>query len=192
MERINVVYKITFYSYWHIGGKDGANMKVDSAVLKDRNGLPYIGGKTMKGLIKDGARFIENNQPGLFETENFKDTICGLPDRNYSRIKNNVPINKFTSARIEQELDKSLIGLLIHDKSSVELTDNKQAKVHSLRNMEMVIPVELFGTIENFDSSIKDLKICLSAVKKLGLKRNRSLGRCKIEIVKLSEGVNYE
>ena len=184
MELTNLKYKITFFSYWHIGGKDGATMKVDNAVLKDKNGLPYIGGKTLKGLIRDGACFIISNQPTLIETKDFINVVFGKPDRTYSIENNKKHLNKFTSARIHQNLTKKLKGLLFHDKTSIEITDNKQAKNHSLRTMEQVMPVELYGTIENVEKSmIEEIGLCLSAVKKLGLKRNRGLGRCKIELL---------
>ncbi len=183
MELINVNYKITFFSFWHPGGKDGASMEIDNAVLKNKDGLPYIGGKTMKGLIRDAADFINKNHSSLV-TKSFITKVFAEPDKKYSMDENNVQYNKFKSAQICQKIDKKYLSSLFHKKASIEIIENKQAKNQSLRTTELVIPVTLFGTIENYDKKYLDeLKLSLSAVKKLGVKRTRGMGRCKIEIV---------
>jgi len=48
-------YKIKILSDWHIGSGLDSATDVDALVLKDDNKLPYIPGKTIKGLIKDAV-----------------------------------------------------------------------------------------------------------------------------------------
>lgn len=179
MKDIN--YKITFYSYWHAGGKDGANKEVDNAVLKDKNNLPYIGGRTMKGLIKDGARFVNKYQPSLV-SDDFIKTFFKEGDKKYE--ENETVENKFSSATLGFTIVKKKTHLLYHKKSNTAIEQDKQAKNSSLHTTEVTIPLTLMGRIENFTGDEKMLKLSIKAVKKLGEKRFKGLGRCKIEIIK--------
>ena len=55
-------YKVTFLDYWHLSSGLSAGAKLDSTVTRDENGLPYIPGKTIKGLIKEQSnnnKFLE-------------------------------------------------------------------------------------------------------------------------------------
>ena len=53
------------------------------------------------------------------------------------------------------------------------------AKDHSLRDIEVVIPITLYGTIEDIKDKDKILK-ALKLIKRVGLNRNRGLGRCEV------------
>ena len=55
----------------------------------------------------------------------------------------------------------------------------KTAKEFTLRDIEVVIPLTLYGEVFN----VKDKEILLKAfklIKRVGLNRNRGLGRCEI------------
>ena len=56
------------------------------------------------------------------------------------------------------------------------------AEDKSLRKIEVVIPVTLFGTIECEKEHEKTLVSCMGFVKRLGLNRNRGLGRCEFSV----------
>ena len=44
--------EIKLYSFWSVGsGKVGCSL--DSIVLRDKDNLPYIPGRTFKGLLRD-------------------------------------------------------------------------------------------------------------------------------------------
>lgn len=177
-----ITYNITFYSYWHPGGKDGANMNYDNAVLKDKEGLPYIGGKTIKGLILDGARFV-NKYHNKLVSDDFISKVFGEPDSSYSQENSGIIFNKFSSVQIPDKIDNSLKSFLFDNIQNTAIINNKQPKKHSLRTTEVVIPLTLIGKIENFTEDEQMLKYALQAVKKLGEKRTRGLGRCKITII---------
>ena len=53
-------YKVTFLDYWHLGSGLSAGSKLDSTIIKDENGLPYVPGKTIKGLIREMAELSDN------------------------------------------------------------------------------------------------------------------------------------
>ena len=48
-----MIYKVTFLDYWHLSSGLSAGAKLDSTVVRDKDGLPYISGKTIKGLLKE-------------------------------------------------------------------------------------------------------------------------------------------
>lgn len=53
-----VTYHLKFYSEWHCGSGLGAGADVDALVVKDKNKLPYVPGKTIKGLIREAVENI--------------------------------------------------------------------------------------------------------------------------------------
>lgn len=53
-----VTYRLKFYSEWHCGSGLGAGADVDALVVKDKNKLPYVPGKTIKGLIREAVENI--------------------------------------------------------------------------------------------------------------------------------------
>jgi len=53
----------------------------------------------------------------------------------------------------------------------------------SLRDIEVVLPISLQGTIENVDEKFaKELERSLKMIKRMGLNRNRGLGRCEFVV----------
>lgn len=176
----DIKYKISFFSYWHTGGGNGISMEMDNAVIKDKNNLPYIGGKALKGLIKNSAQFIQKYQPKLVN-EKFISEVFGEEDKSYEN--NKLIQNKFTSAHLREQVNYEFARSLFHKKHNTAIVKNKQAKPSSLRTMEATIPVELVACIENFTGDIEKLKLCFKALTKIGMKRFRGYGRCKVEII---------
>ncbi len=176
---------IKFYSNWAIGSGQGGESK-DSIILKDKNGLPYIPGRTLKGLIRDA--FME----------------CGYSQADaiklFGQIKNNTNNNlqsgtlRFNSAYLPEEyqkLEKSKKQHLFDTRSSTRIDDKKQAIDHSLRKNEVIIPLELETSIvqkdhnaELEDDDLKKIEKALKMLKIMGENRHRGLGRCKITVEK--------
>ena len=48
-----MIYKVTFLDYWHLSSGLTSGSKLDSTVVKDKDGLPFIPGKTIKGLLRE-------------------------------------------------------------------------------------------------------------------------------------------
>jgi len=60
---------------------------------------------------------------------------------------------------------------------------------NSLREIEVTIPIKLSGEIRDIESQedFEKLKISLQMIKRMGLNRNRGLGRCKFSEIKMKE-----
>ena len=189
-------YTIDFYSNWLIGSGMGGGSK-DGIILKDDDGLPFIPGKTLKGLLRDAYKecgFSEENEIELFGHRKHK------LDKNEKNPKNEQGKLYFSSAYLQKDLrshlnnNKVLINGLFTSKTSTQLDNHKQAENHSLRKIEVCIPLELEASItplfsekEIYKDYQKHLEKAFKMLKLLGEKRYRGIGRC---IVKLKNITN--
>ena len=59
--------KLKFNSDWHIGSGTGIPGNVDSQVLRDEDGFPYVPGKTLTGILRDAAEWIAETRGGSWD-----------------------------------------------------------------------------------------------------------------------------
>lgn len=177
----DIKYTIEFFSDWHCGSGLAAGADVDALVVKDNNNLPYVPGKTIKGLVREAVENIAS-----FRGEQIDDKInkaFGFFDDKDCSCKGEM---FFTNAELEQEEAKTIVGrdlqkYLYRSIASTSIDNKGVAKNHSLRKMEVVVPCKLEGTIKCVPSEIMgEILDGLKFVKRLGVNRNRGLGRCKI------------
>jgi hypothetical protein len=163
-------YKIDFFSYWQIGSGKGGGAKNDSVVLKDENNFPFIPGRTLKGLIKDASKeagFFDNIKH-LFEEDN---PISKLENVHFRNATLDDGIKLLINEQIKEGLYET--------KASTALDNDKQALHYSLRKNEVVIPLELFGKIENLNKiEMSYIEKSFKLLRRIGLKRHRGFGRC--------------
>ena len=166
-------YKVTFLDYWHLSSGLSAGAKLDSTVTRDENGLPYIPGKTIKGLIREMAELTCNKE---FVTKCFGSS-SDIGECNFS----NAEIEENTKKTI---INNSLQNQLFNEIASTKIDKNGIAESGSLREIEVVVPISLFGEIKNIPDVYKQEMInAIKKVKRMGLNRNRGLGRCIIDVV---------
>lgn len=191
----NIEYTIQFHTDWHCGSGLSAGADVDALVVKDKDGLPFIPGKTIKGLVreaiteirgfksavvKDGKKVIEVEADDLFLTS------MGFFDKDKD-VKQRGDVF-FTNAELS-ELERTAIvsnnvaRFMYRKISSTAIDENGIAVDHSLRKTEVVVPCKLEGRILNIPEGFeKEIRDALRYIKRLGQNRNRGLGRCTIEI----------
>lgn len=185
--------KLQLLSFWATGsGKGGGS--ADGLVLKDKNNLPYISGKTFKGLVRDAysATGGENETKLFGQKKRIKDEN-GYIETTEEYL--NQGILRFNSLRIPSELAekiKMFHPYLYTTKTKNSLDENKQAEKHSLRTIEMTVPITLeatIGTVDNVDTSsyFEELENACKMLRKLGEKRHRGMGRCKVTLTDNSE-----
>jgi len=157
-------YKIEFLDYWHLSSGLSAGAKLDSTVTKDDNEIPYVPAKTIKGLVREMA-------------EEFGD--IEFLHQCY-----------FKNATLDKETHKEIISNNLQDNlydviASTKIRDGIAAD-DSLREIEVVIPMILYGEILDIPSQedCDILKKSLNMIKRMGLNRNRGLGRCKVEVMR--------
>ena len=204
-----VIIKFEMLSWWHAGSGMGQGGAADSLVVRDAEGLPYLPGKTVKGLLRDAVQLAED-----FDQYNAKGQttrLFGAADPTTLRPAGiNTP-----SERVESEPPGRAGGLLGVDNAllpeniagwvrknagdrkptlfdafaSTALNKDGVAKHGTLRIAEVCPPLVLFGKIEGPDDDewVGLLKKCVPLIRNLGKQRHRGLGSCDVTIEKSEE-----
>jgi CRISPR/Cas system CSM-associated protein Csm3 (group 7 of RAMP superfamily) len=179
----NLSYTIEFFSEWHCGSGLAAGADTDALVIKDIDGLPYVPGKTVKGLFREAAEDLIDlkytdlsgafyNSFGKFSDKD--DTAIGeiffsnaeLCEDERKQIKQN-KLTKFLYSRVY----------------STKINDNGTAEDGSLRSIETVVPCKLHGCILGVNDDLYSLLTdAAKMIKHIGVNRNRGLGRVKVAI----------
>lgn len=184
MTKIN--YKITFLSDWHIGSGLGAGAETDAEILKNTDGLPYIPGKTIKGLLKEACNDIADIDEGKISRDIIKQIFGKYVEKSF---KSDSGSAFFGNAIIKCEESKEIIqnglqNFLFKNVSSTAIDEKTGiASAKSLRTMEVCMPISLEGNIEIDEKHEEAVKVALKWVRHIGVNRNRGLGRCSIAII---------
>lgn len=185
---MDIQYKIEFFSNWHCGSGLAAGADVDALVVKDTNGLPYVPGRTIKGLLREAA--YELNQYAKENHSSLLAEIFGISGDETPTTSDKTRTGKvfFEDANIAEGdaiVKARLTSHLFQSFSSTAIDENGIAKGNLLRRIETVVPCTLVGSILNVPDGGEDLlKEAMRMVKRMGTGRNRGYGRCKIETLK--------
>ena len=179
-----IKYKIEMLSDWHVGSGLDSGADADSVVLKDDNNLPYIPGKTIKGLLKDSLLDISELEHQDIGSK--IDNLFGNVNSDNSTMSGKLFFSNAELSEAEQTdiNSNNLSSKLYKNIASTSIDEKGIAKRSSLRTMEVCIPVTLYGMIEGdeIDSDLFDMTF--KWTRQLGVNRNRGLGRCKFSILK--------
>lgn len=198
---MDINYKIEFYSDWHCGSGLSAGADIDQLVIKDKKGLPFIPGKTLKGLILEAVEDLlafrgesGAKQLGLKQTFGYPEVKEEAKVKEKEEeVKEEMPRKGeafFTNAELPEELASRIVSdklgrFLYRTVTSTAIETDGVAKDFSLRRMEVVVPCVMLGSILNVpDEFASELQDSLKLIKRLGQSRNRGLGRCQITIAK--------
>lgn len=199
-----VTYRLKFYSEWHCGSGLGAGADVDALVVKDKNKLPYVPGKTMKGLIREAVENILKFEGWTKQKEQDFIVVFGnsadkdwniLTESDFEDINLQIKSQSFfTNAELEDSLKEFILSdinsseeterywhFLYNSVASISINEQGVAEKQHLRKLETVVPCELVGQILKVpESFVPVLRKGMQFVKRLGQSRNRGLGRCDI------------
>ena len=181
---MKIKYKIEILSEWHIGSGLDAGADADAMLLKDENNLPFIPGKTIKGLLRDSLNEIESvGKIKITEINN----IFGWEEKDKSGnvIKTHSGNVFFSNAELPENekneiISNNLTTHLYKNIASTRIDKRGIAKDKSLRIMEVCIPLTLEGEIEtNVENADEVFLTAFKWTRYIGVNRNRGLGRCK-------------
>ena len=159
---MTIKYALEFFDYWHLSSGLSAGAKLDSTVVKDENDLPYASGKSIKGLVREMA-------------EEF-----GEIDFLHQAY--------FSNATLERTLQEQIVSNDLQDNlydiiASTKIDKDGIAVDNSLREIEVVVPLVLHGEIRDISKEhLQTLTKSLKLIKRMGLNRNRGLGRCEFSV----------
>ena len=181
---MTIDYTIEFFSYWHCGSGLAAGADVDALAIKDEDDLPYVPGRTVKGLLHDAA--VTLSGLGALKNENFIADVFGKSGDEEGHGQRSLA--SFGNASItgpvrKSILERKLVGGLYASVASTAIDDDGIAKDHTLRKIQVIVPCAVRGKIFGVpDTYEDDLRLCMAMVKRMGTGRSRGLGRCEIRV----------
>lgn len=196
---------IDISSYWHAGSGRTSGSHVDRLVEKNSNGLPYLNGRHNKGLIRDAVARAEHwgwfdDLPAidtnslsltewLFGTHSNSNTSSD--DTRFDSVAGQLLISNATLSTQEMDIlskQPDLRAKLYRHLFSTAIEHaTGTAKEHSLRGIEVVIPLTLTAEIECLDShqapqTFEYLSRAITLIDHVGGMRNRGLGRATLSL----------
>ena len=191
MNKIRMIFNIV--SYWHIGSGNAEGANLDATVLKTSEGLPFIPGKTIKGLLREAVTTLEdigkidkNVSVSLFGTQNSQETS------RYKTIPGTVIVNDATlGSQFKKwaESNREKIKMLYRFIPSTSINQDGVSTDKFLRRIEVTIPLVLFSEIEISKEAQKyqmNLYDAANLVRFIGSHRHRGLGRTKLTLKEVS------
>jgi len=183
-----IKYQIEFFSHWHVGSGLSVAGDVDMAVLKEENNLPYISGKTLKGLLRHAAETIHAFQEELITSRFIKEAFGEKtsPGDDKESVGHCFFSNAYLSTELQDHIDYKETSFFYQKIASTAICEKKgTAKNTSLRKMEVTIPLVLSAEIAEIKEGWElQFEIILKMVKRMGLARHRGFGRCEFSILK--------
>lgn len=195
---------IEFLSDWHIGEGDGARGYIDRTIRRDpADGLPYVPAKTLTGLMRDGCERVAqalDGGAGHGPWGRFAAELFGRDSRGKTEIGATSPARVwFTPARLPEALRRALVApenaalkeALTFLKPGVKLDANGTAAHDMYRIEEMAagggrLEAEI-ALDDRLDQATRAAAQALlaagaAAVERIGGKRRRGAGRCRIAL----------
>ena len=182
---MDIRYNIQFFSNWHCGSGLAAGADVDALVVKESNGLPYVPGRTLKGLLREAA--VELNPDK--EKRTLLNKIFGSVDEDGTTRMGAAFFGNATLAGGADIVKKGYTPYLFQTFASTAIDETTGiARDNTLRKIETVIPCTLSGDILNLpEGGDALLREAMQMVKRMGVGRHRGYGRCSISITKTEE-----
>lgn len=182
--------RIEFQSDWHIGTGAGIPGSVDRQVLRDPQGLPYVPGKTLTGILRDAAEFVADVRGGnaidlpskIFGAQSESDS-CAMA------AKIGISSAEFPGEIRDYILRNDLTSALFHVQPGIKIDNEtgcaQEDHLFSLEKVrrDCVLYAEVVFMEELSDDEMKLLDDAVKAVRRIGGKRRRGAGLCNLRWV---------
>lgn len=199
------------HSWWHAGTGRGLGAVADAVVNRTPEGLPYLPGRSVKGLVRSAVelaqqckRVPEGRATLLFGTPlaatASKSDDDDVVDHAFEegRYQTDAGCLRFGSAVLGADwtawarrvgpADPHLAHLF-HLVASTSVKDDGQVEQHTLRTIEVALPVRLVATVDCVGDDqgwLDDLRKAVPLIRSVGAHRNRGLGRVTARIGEVS------
>ena len=191
--------KIDVRGYWHAGTGRGGGAVMDAVVYRDPSGLPVLPGRHIKGLLRDALERAEGwNWDGyagladhLFGQRSERIAPGVVPDPGCLRVSDGC-IDRSLAHYLGSPSGKQkhLVSRLFRSLHSTAVDhETGSARDHSLRGIEVTIPLQLYARIEviaGADLRSPDWRerLCdvLPLIDAVGAHRTRGLGRAVLSM----------
>lgn len=193
---MKAILMIDFDSEWLVAGGESLLGAADIAPLRDADGFPVVPGRTLRGVLREAAAMIDDchgvSAPSwavrLFgQRLSAADTEGRTYSQGTARIGTAYLIAEVAERCKKQDEKRDLYGSI----RRTALDENRVAKAHSLREMEVCIPgLTLVADVEApTEADLNALAFMCGLIRSLGHGRSRGLGRCRLHVLREGEMV---
>ncbi|MGC9185167.1 MAG: RAMP superfamily CRISPR-associated protein [Thiomonas sp.] len=192
------VLHIALKSYWHAGTGRGLGAAVDAAAYRDSDDLPALPGRHVKGLLRDALEQAQAwGWPGhadgsllqsLFGQRTEQSAPGEIPRSGVLRVSD-ARLPEPLCAWLRQDSQRAQRAALFRVLQSTAVDEHSaSARDHSLRGIEVVVPLDLHAELEplpgatlpaQWDARLRDVLPLIPAV---GGHRTRGLGRAVLTL----------
>jgi CRISPR/Cas system CSM-associated protein Csm3 (group 7 of RAMP superfamily) len=198
--------KFEFLSYWHCSSGKGDGPGADLLAIRDASGLPYIPGKTVKGLLRNAVDWLDELESGeeridtatdMFGTaipsdgkervstlEGFRHrTMAGRLRIDSAELGHDVTQRRQWRAWAMSDVGKRQIQFLATTVASTRMNGDGVADDGSLRMVEVIVPLTLYADVESdAQSDLNRIGDALPLLREMGTGRNRGYGRVMVSV----------
>lgn len=179
--------EIRLLDTWHVGTGQGRGSHLDAIVARDVDGLPYVPGRMLRGLLRDAVDALE--QWGHVSAGTAR-RIFGSESQDASSASGCIGVSDALLPEAERELlghpqqGALRAGLFLSSyQTAIELASGT-ADAGSLRGVELVVPLTLHAQIELTGQAASTawdtLTQALPLVRAIGAMKTRGHGRAAL------------
>lgn len=188
----------TFLSPWHMGSGFGEGANLDAIPVKSPTGLPYIPGRSVKGLFREAVLLAE--ECGRLDAGTTA-KLFGSRDPELSRYDSTAGLLRFGSATLGSAMEvwaaetadgrpvnATAIQQLFMPLASTKIDADGLAHDKTLRKIEVAHPVPLTAALETAgpaDGLLPVLELAASLIRQAGSHRHRGLGRVQVSVTEV-------
>jgi CRISPR/Cas system CSM-associated protein Csm3 (group 7 of RAMP superfamily) len=148
--------------------------------------MPYVPGKTVKGLFREAVDNYCQWSNAIYDTNA---SFGWLVKHENDTVPRKEGTLFFSNATLFSEEYQTIVShhaqsFLFRHVASTKIDEEGITKEHSLRQIEVTVPCALKGIIMGAEDSqtLELLQKGARLIKRMGLNRNRGLGRCKFTV----------
>lgn len=186
----------TFLSPWHMGSGFGEGANLDALPVKTAAGLPYIPGRSIKGLFREAVQLAE--ECGQLPPQQTTTDLFGSNDSMLSRYETTAGRLQFSSATMGEAMEQwaaaqnnsQAVRELYMPLASTAIDANGLADDNTLRKIEVALPVTLTATVNTTGTETDDLSILRTVaplIRQAGSDRHRGLGRVQVTVTEATK-----
>jgi len=181
-------------SEWLIAGGNSTLGTADMAPMRDAEGLPFVPGRTIRGLLREAMAIVDDalaGDRGEVQTEQ-TERLFGTRKQDGGAGESRDGTVRIGDALLPQEVADALDCATGGDPRDLVLSirrtaldgTSRAAKKGSLREMEVVMAgLQLAADIQcETEGDLRWLAFAAGLVRSFGHSRSRGLGRCRLEI----------
>jgi len=174
------------WSDWLIATTEGASL-ADASPVTDDLGLPYIPGRSLRGLLRAAAGHLSpdsRKQDEVFGTRHRPGSTGTTSGQGACAISDAV-VTRDVAEAVAGGLPTSS---LFHTRSQTAIGKGGSAMKGSLRTIDVAIPgITLIAEVSGTEQALATIGRAAALVRHLGHGRSRGLGRCEMRLVTQSE-----